>query len=175
MAAFDRFVEQLTAHELEQLVRRVRGQMPASVDADDAVAEAIARLYGRGHAWASPDVLLVITARNILRDRWKSHGTRRTVPWSPVVHDGVFASDDWAQVDARIDRPVVIATVRAALAALPAHWRDVLVRRYWHQQPYPVIASALGVSDGVARMMASRAVARLRGVIWPMREALHAA
>jgi DNA-directed RNA polymerase specialized sigma24 family protein len=74
-----------------------------------------------------------------------------------------------------IDRPVVIATIRAALQTLPANWRDVLVRRYWHDEPYSKIASALGVSDGVARMMTSRAIARLRRVIAPIREALHAA
>jgi len=51
--------------------------------------------------------------------------------------------------------------VRAALAALPAADREVLVLRYLEQLPMKEVAAVLGVHEGAAKIRHTRALARL--------------
>jgi predicted RNA polymerase sigma factor len=82
--------------------------------AEDALADAFERALT---AWPAdgiphnPDAWLLTVARNRMRDRWKSAGTRRTVAWDPDRHDPAHL--DELDLDAVPDRRLELMLVCA--------------------------------------------------------------
>jgi len=62
---------------------------------------------------------------------------------------------------------VQLAAVRAALRALPARQREVLVLRYYADLPETQIAAVLGISRGSVKVHAARARNALRAALQP--------
>src|SRR3954452_5389479 len=121
--------------------------------AEDLYQDALARTYGawgRLEAVAAADaytrttlVRLVLRAR---RRRWRGETPTSRLPERPA-----------AGAD-----PDVTESVRAALAALPAEQRAVLILRYYDDRTEREIADLLDLPPGTVKSRAARGLAALR-------------
>jgi RNA polymerase sigma-70 factor (sigma-E family) len=132
---------------------------------EDLAQEALVKTYRawrRLHPDGDPEAY---TRRVMTRAAWRAGRRmwRREVP-SAVLPEGAgtdpYDSRDTAQL------------VFAALRALPAQQRVVLVLRYWAGLSEQEIAAQLGCSTGTVKSRASRAMATLRSGVGPLTEAL---
>ncbi|HST66417.1 MAG TPA: SigE family RNA polymerase sigma factor [Mycobacteriales bacterium] len=121
--------------------------------AEDLVQDGLARTYG---AWsrlrepAAADAYtrttLVRLALRARRRRWRGETPTPVLPEQPA--DG--------------GDPDLAESVRAALAALPADQRAVLVLRYYDDRTEREIAALLDCSPGTVKSRAARGLAALR-------------
>jgi RNA polymerase sigma-70 factor (sigma-E family) len=121
--------------------------------AEDLVQDGLARTYaawGRLDEPAAADAYtrttLVLLALRAWRRRWRGETPTATLPERPAG-----ASD-----------PDLAGSVRAALAALPADQRAVLVLRYYDDRTEREIAALLDCSPGTVKSRAARGLAALR-------------
>jgi RNA polymerase sigma-70 factor (ECF subfamily) len=56
--------------------------------------------------------------------------------------------------------------LRAAMAELPDHQREILYLRYYEEMSYKDICQILDINHQVARNYASRAIKQLKKVLW---------
>ena len=126
-------------------------------DAEDVTQDVIARALERGvptEAHADTFRWLRRVARNrAVRDAGTWY-RRNVVPHPEPVPDG-----DGTDPAERAERAERQRVVRAALATLPSTYREVLVRRYLHDEPPRVIADALGEPVTAVKSRLQRAVA----------------
>jgi len=154
-AAFDEFVRTHgdSLIRLSFLLCGDRGK------AEDAVQDALTRIYLR---WARLDDPLPYARRavvNATRDHWRQRSRWRQrellaaavdVPAPPAPLDEAVADRD------RLIR---------ALQQLPHGQRAVIVLRFWHQLSEQETAHALGNSAGTVKSQTSRALGRLRAYL----------
>ncbi|GGS69926.1 SigE family RNA polymerase sigma factor [Nonomuraea spiralis] len=149
-ADFERYVEQRSA----RLLRTAYLLCHDWATAEDLTQTALARAW---LAWrrvgANPDPyvyrILTNTHASWWRRRWRGEVATGDLPDRP--HD----QDDTAGFGTR-------DALRAALAALPAKQRAVIVLRYFEDLPDEAIAGIVGCSVATVRSQASRALAKLR-------------
>lgn len=139
---------------------------PAAEDVSQEVfSRAFAGLRGyRGDA--APRTWILAIARNACFDH-----LRRAKSAPPMADDG-FVDDGFAD-DAPLP-PDLLAErdeVSRALAALDEHDRSLVMLRFCHGFDYAEIAEVFGIKPGTARMRVSRALARMRAELAPMRDA----
>jgi RNA polymerase sigma factor (sigma-70 family) len=155
----DAFVEVVRRHEIAVhafLARRAGRQA-----ADDLLGEVWVRAfaarggYDPGQADARP--WLYGIARNVLRAHWRTR-PRPGPAAAPAV-------DPWDDVVDRLDSAARAQPVLAALRALPAPEREVLLLVAWEQLTPAEAAAVLGVPPGTARSRLHRARAALRPVL----------
>lgn len=122
--------------------------------AEDLVQEALARGYGRWSRLAAPEAAesyvrttLVRLALRSRRRRWRGETPTERPPERPGPADDADLAE----------------SIRAALAALPAEQRAVLVLRYWEDRTEREIADLLDCSPGTVKSRAARGLAALRG------------
>ena len=123
--------------------------------AEDLVQEALARVYV---AWSSrPIEHPSAYAHTTLTRVFLSSRRRRSSAEYPVdtVPEGSYDDSDLAT---RLD-------LQRALARLSARDRAIVVLRYLEDRSVDDVARALDLSPGNVRVRASRALARLRGVV----------
>jgi RNA polymerase sigma-70 factor (ECF subfamily) len=156
----DAFVEVVQRHEVAVhgfLARRAGHQA-----ADDLLGEVWVRAfaarggYDPGHADARP--WLYGIARNVLRAHWRAR--RDTGPAAAEE-----AVDPWDDVVDRLDSAAQAPALGAALRALPAAERDVLLLVAWEQLTPAEAAVALGIPQGTVRSRLHRARSALRPVL----------
>lgn len=125
------------------------------VVAEDAVAEAFARAFGR---WSklrdhpNPAAWVMLTAMNLQRSWWRR--ARREV-LHPTPGQGLSPAADVE----------ITASVRNALAALPRRQREVLALRILGDMSQQDTADALGIAVGTVGAHLHRALATLRSLI----------
>lgn len=134
-------------------------------DAEDAAQEAFVRAYVRlgtyrpgsnFRAW-----LLSITAHWCIDQRRR----RGTVPLDDSSTERA-ARDDGEEPEESYLRDERRREMRLQLAALPSHYRKVLILRYWHDLSYAEVSAAIGQPISTVRMRLYRAHRRLkRGVL----------
>ena len=154
-AAFDEFVRTHgdSLIRLSFLLCGDRGK------AEDAVQDALTRIYLR---WARLDDPLPYARRavvNATRDHWRqrSRGQQRELlATAGEVRDAPVPLDE-----AVADRDRLIR----ALQQLPHGQRAVIVLRFWHQLSEQETAHALGNSAGTVKSQTSRALGRLRAYL----------
>jgi RNA polymerase sigma-70 factor (sigma-E family) len=148
----------------------VRGQWPALVryatalcgdptEAEELVQSALVRVALR---WPfvrdkdNPDGYVRRAIVNGYLTTWRRVRSRETsvaeVPETAASTDGTGGVDD-------------VMTVRRALAGLPPRQRAVLVLRYLEDRSEQETAQLLGCSVGTVKSQASKALAKLRGVL----------
>jgi RNA polymerase sigma-70 factor (sigma-E family) len=118
--------------------------------AEDLVQDALARTYGAWRRVAAPEAYakatLVRLALRGRRRRWRGETPTAAPPDRPVATDDLDLAE----------------SVRAALAALPAEQRAVLVLRFWEDRTERQIAELLDCSPGTVKSRAARGLAALR-------------
>ena len=133
-------------------------------DAEDLVQETllkVARRWSRVRSMDHPAAY----ARRVLINLVLHDADRRSRQRAELqLQQGVAEAADASAARAlrEIDD---LAEFRWALAQLPARQRAVLVLRYWADLPVSEVADILGCSEGTVTSTASRAAARLAGVL----------
>ena len=135
------------------MVRLARLLVDDLETAEDVVQDAFTALHRKWGSLASQDAAVgylrtcvVNGSRSVLRRR----RTARANPW-PEANRWTQDSPDSGVLLAEEHREVL-----AALRALPARQREVIVLRYWAELPEADIAAALGISVGSVKSSASR-------------------
>jgi RNA polymerase sigma-70 factor (ECF subfamily) len=142
-------------------------ELLARVDPSDVVQEALGRAFadlaqfrgqseGEWVAW-----LRAIVAHQAAQVRRHHHAGKRDAGRECPLPDGVPNRPD-STLDADEARQLA-----AAIEALPAPMHQVVVRRVFHNEPFEVVAAALGRSPGAARVLWTRALRRLRQALEP--------
>lgn len=80
----------------------------------------------------------------------------------PTAEAGVDVDGGWEAVDARLDAARVAPQLRAALGALPAIDRELLLLNAWEELTPTEAATALGIPAGTARSRLHRARVRMK-------------
>ncbi|TCO65012.1 SigE family RNA polymerase sigma factor [Actinocrispum wychmicini] len=130
--------------------------------AEDLVQTALAKMYAVWPRLVRVESLDAYARKVLVRtaiDESRLAFRRRETAVS-AVPDSAF---DSADVASRLD-------VRAALAALPARQRAVVVLRYWDDQSIEETARILGCSTGTVKSQASKGLAALRRLLEPAGE-----
>jgi RNA polymerase sigma factor (sigma-70 family) len=131
--------------EIYRFIRRRTSDHHRAEDlAQQVFADAAASLRAEG-----PPPLAWLYA--VARRRFADAARRRAREFLP------FAAPPEAEYGPRL-----VAALRAAVEALPAAQREVVVLKLWRGAPFAEIAALLGISDEAARMRFSRALVTLR-------------
>ena len=153
----DAFVEVVQRHEVAVhgfLARRAGPEV-----ADDLLGEVWLRAFaGRGgYDPAHGDALpwLYGIGRNVLREYWRASLQAAQAPAPDFV-------DPWDEVNARLDSATRAKSLAAAVRALPASEREVLLLVAWEQLTPAEAAEVLGIRQGTARSRLHRARTALR-------------
>jgi RNA polymerase sigma factor (sigma-70 family) len=149
-AAFGQIVERYQPVVVAVAYAAVRDRVLAEDIAQDAFVTAWTKLAGLRDVERLPAWLCGI-ARNVARARRRVRG--RELPETDVVDSATpFTALDDFQTE---------AALAAALARVPATYREPLVLFYCEQQPAHEVARALGVSDAAVHQRLSRGRALL--------------
>ncbi len=103
-----------------------------------------------------------------------NHGTRRLAQRRLTERMGLHAVPATDGADESISDPAVLATVRAAIDALPSSQRHTFVLHELSGLSYPQVADELGISEANARARVHRAKVTLRRNLTGIRSALGA-
>lgn len=124
--------------------------------AEDAVANALAKLYPRWRRLDRPDLyaktMVVRAAIDETRRPWRRERSSGDELPDVPVRDRTGATDD-------------VLRVRKALRSVPPRQRAALVLRFYLDLSGEEIASILGCSIGAVKSQTSRGLARLRDVL----------
>ncbi|GAB2746487.1 SigE family RNA polymerase sigma factor [Kitasatospora kifunensis] len=127
-------------------------------DAEDLAQTALAKVYAswrRVRGSDSPDAYVRRILVNSNFDRFRKRRLAEHPTDEPLEPGGPHPTDASAQVDQR-------QVLFAALAALPARQRAVVVLRYWEDLSEAQVAAALGCSVGTVKSQAAKGLAKLR-------------
>ncbi len=126
-----------------------------ATEAEDAAQESFVRAYTRLSTYnleqSFTTWLLSITAHHCIDTLRKSRRVR-TEPVDDLALPAEQASPEKQAVANEQSREV-----RQALDLLPAHYRLVLVLRYWYDMSYQEIGQVAGLSEGVVKIRLHRA------------------
>ncbi|HVF06220.1 MAG TPA: SigE family RNA polymerase sigma factor [Frankiaceae bacterium] len=154
MAGAEREFEELVAAQAAPLLRAAYLLTGDRGRAEDLVQSTLTKAYvarARVVGADSPEAylrrILVTTHHRSFRRRRVREELRADVPETAARADDVAARRDLV----------------AAVAALPARQRAVVVLRYLEDRPEAEVAAILGCSAGTVKSQASRALAALRG------------
>jgi RNA polymerase sigma-70 factor (sigma-E family) len=128
--------------------------------AEDAVQEALTRVYQRWSRLTDPLAYARRTAINATRDDW-----RRSVRADRALRDAARLSS--VDTDDPQERFVTSSALMAALDELPHGQRAVIVLRYGSQLSEAETAATLNISTGTVKSQSARALARLREALTP--------
>ena len=134
--------------------------------AEDAVQEALTRVYQRWSRLTDPLAYARRTAINATRDDW-----RRSVRADRAHREAAllpFRAADHPQ-----ERFVTNSALMEALDALPHGQRAVIVLRYGSQLSEAETAATLEIATGTVKSQTARALARMRAALSPPEPAPH--
>lgn len=152
------------AHKLA-LVRVAVLLVDDQASAEDVVHDAFLALHAHAHRIRDPQAALGYLRTSVVNGSRSALRRRRTAR--------LFARSDEPPHAAGADADLMVAeehrAVLAAVRALPARQREVLVLRYWSGLGEAEIAETMGISRGAVKSAASRAIDKLeRSVGDPM-------
>jgi RNA polymerase sigma-70 factor (sigma-E family) len=156
---FERFVTERT----DQLLRTAYLVAWDLTEAEDLVQETllqVARRWPRVAAMEHPAAY----ARKLLVNLAIDTAQKRARRSGELTAGGGADATQWLDQRAArdLDSVVTQTVLLAALAALPARQRAIIVLRYWEDLPEAEVAAVLGCSVGTVKSTASRGLARLR-------------
>ena len=103
-------------------------------------------------------------ASNLLA-RHRQREARRLDATARLMNTSIPSSDQFSEVDGRLDASRQWADVATAISTLPQGERDTLLLYAWEGMPYDQIAAALDVPVGTVRSRLNRARGRLRELV----------
>jgi RNA polymerase sigma factor (sigma-70 family) len=134
----------------------VRGYRLSEADAEDVFQDTFLRLYERIGSLRDDDAIrpwIAQVARRLCLDRIAATGRIAPGDGEPTIVEGGLTDIEQAM------------DVREALASLDGTCRELLDRFFARDEPYRVIAEALGLPMGTVASRISRCLAKLRGVL----------
>jgi RNA polymerase sigma-70 factor (ECF subfamily) len=143
------------------------------VDAEDLVQEtclrAIKGLTQRGIE-SDPKVWLFTILRHVWINDWRrrTKGPKFISLGKNGDEDGALQqslSDERERPDDNLERNVLAERIRAAIARLPADFREVVVLRYFEEFSYRQIATILGCPAGTVMSRLNRARGELNSLL----------
>jgi len=140
------------------VIRRAETILRDSVAAEDAAQEAFVRAYSYLHSYDGQHRLYTWLARIVTNvclsqlssQQWQTLPLDRAL----LVPSDSLAADDPELAALASER---IRVLQAAVADLPAKYRDVLILRYWHDLAYEEIARMTAQSLGAVKTQLRRA------------------
>ncbi len=148
------------------LIRLLWRMLGSEQDALDAFQAAVCGLLARGREAMGPNVggYFYRAAANqgiqLLRQRRRHHDKHQAIA---EVQSRRQAEQDGPLPAA--DQVELLEQMRAAIAGLPVHLRDVILLREMAELPYAQVGAILGITPGTARLYRRLAVVRLMGLI----------
>jgi RNA polymerase sigma factor (sigma-70 family) len=149
-------------------LRHAYGRSVSAEDINDAICEAMARLWSGRKAYRLPEAanlrgLLYVVARNKLVDVLRAREQERSV-MNDLSRAMRFSSDPTGASDGARER------LRQAVSSLSP--REQAVLGYWTQAGNqadwtPLVVKHLGLSSGNARVILHRALHKLRALVTP--------
>lgn len=136
-------------------------------DADDLYLRTLERAVS--HAAEQRGPAFGAWLRAICLNLWRSDLRRRALECTVLPEAADVPGEGPSPLDEVVARAEAEA-VRAAMARLPAPYREALELRYWAGLSQPGVAAALGVSEGAAKVRLFRARALLRAELEPLLE-----
>jgi len=152
------FTEQVLPHE--PALRGYLYRLVAPAEIDDLVQETYARLLRareRGPI-EHPRGLLFATARNIARDLFRRRATAKTFPIAEM--DGSRVFDPAPAAPEVASRRQETEILEAAIAALPARCREILLLRKFENLSHREIAHGLGIAEHTVEAQLTKALRR---------------
>jgi RNA polymerase sigma-70 factor (sigma-E family) len=134
--------------------------------AEDAVQEALTRVYQRWSRLTDPLAYARRTAINATRDDWR-RSMRADRAHREVARFPSTNADDPQE------RLVTNSALMDALDELPHGQRAVIVLRYGSQLSEAETAAGLGITTGTVKSQTARALARMREVLTPPKPATY--
>lgn len=171
--AFRRLVER----ESGSVIRACHRILGNQADAEDAAQESFVTAYRSLASWRGDGPFGAWVTRIAVRIALRQAGRRRTVAWrDPAGVDGVLsrgpiaiAIDQASVAAAPMQDPIQLAItaerasdVRAALAALPEPYREVVALRFFGEQTLEEIARQTARPLGTVKTHLHRGLLRLR-------------
>jgi RNA polymerase sigma-70 factor (sigma-E family) len=152
--------EEFVADNGDELVKLAYAICGDRGRAEDAVQEALTRVYQRWSRLTDPLAYARRTAINVTRDDW-----RRSMR-ADRAHRAAAGLPSTG-VDDPQERLVTNRGLMDALDELPHGQRAVIVLRYGSQLSEAETAAALGITTGTVKSQTARALARMREVLTP--------
>ncbi len=148
------FLDEVQPHEAS-LRSYLRHSLPSSSDVDDTVQETYLRILEvrRTNAVDLPRQLLFAIARNLVRDfiRKKQRNGGRLIPLEETPAAGVLdETPDASELASRLDDKALLL---AAIDALPARCRQVMILRKFKNLSQKEIATLLGISESTVESL----------------------
>jgi RNA polymerase sigma-70 factor (ECF subfamily) len=145
-------------------------ELSARVDPSDVVQEALAQAFATlGGFRGSSEGEWVNWLRAIVAGQaanaQRHHSAGKRSPGRERQVDTAAQADRAAGPDGQAIFREDDARLAAAIAALPADMRAVVVRRVFHREPFEAVAQAVGRTPGAARVLWTRALRRLRELV----------
>ncbi|MEV5576404.1 SigE family RNA polymerase sigma factor [Spirillospora sp. NPDC052269] len=151
--ARDSFTEFVEARS-PALIRTAYALTGDQHEAEELLQNALAKTAARWrHVHGAPEAYVRRAMYNERVGRWRRRGRETSVASPPEA----LQQDSSGEVEQRL-------ALRAALAALPARKRAVLVLRYFEDLSETEVAQIMGCSVGTVRSQTHRALERLRGL-----------
>lgn len=155
-------IRTLVARKLPRLLSLATRLLGDRMEAEDVAQEAFVRIWKQAPSWRSDeakfDTWLHRVALNLCYDRLRG---QREQPLAELP-DLPDEADPAAPPDARLESRARDASVRAALAALPARQREALVLNYYQELSNIEAAALMGISVDALESLLARARRNLR-------------
>ncbi|GAB7521357.1 hypothetical protein PBS_03400 [Paraburkholderia sp. 2C] len=155
-------VRALVARKLPRLLALATRMLGDRMEAEDVAQEAFVRIWKHAPRWregeARFDTWLHRVALNLCYDRLRAS---RDEP----VDDLPDSVDPAPPPDARLEAHARDASVRAALAALPARQREAIVLQYYQELSNLDAAAVMGITVDALESLLSRARRHMRATL----------
>jgi RNA polymerase sigma-70 factor (ECF subfamily) len=141
------------------LVLFARAWVPSRADAEDVIQEAFVRFWRARHRADDPTAYLFACVKRCALNWVRARGRRdrREAAAARPESESLF--------DGPVEQAERRAAVAAALDALPAAQREVLVMKIWGGLTFPQVAAVLGIPPDTAASRFRYALSKLRELL----------